>query len=92
MWFAYVLKSKKNGRLYVGYTADIDNRLREHNKKQGGSYTSKNAPFDLVFYEAFLNKRDATKAELSWKSGYGREVLKDKIKYSLLDGEYCPVV
>lgn len=91
MWFAYVLKSKKNGRLYVGYIADIDNRLREHNKKQGGSYTSKNAPFDLIFYEAFLDKRDATKAELFWKSGYGREVLKDKIKYSLLGGEYCPV-
>jgi len=49
-------------------------------------YTSKNAPYTLLFFEAFRDKRDATKAEKFWKSGYGREVLKDKIKYSLETG------
>ena len=83
MWFAYVLRSKKNLRLYTGFTKDIKRRFDEHNKKQGGEYSSKNAPFDLIFFEAFRDKRDATRAEKFWKSGYGREVLKDKIKYSL---------
>jgi len=85
MWFTYILRSKKNSKLYTGYTANIINRLDEHNSKQGSVYTSKNGPFDLIFYEAFKDKLDATKAELFWKSGYGREVLKDKIKYSLED-------
>lgn len=85
MWFTYVLKSYKNNRLYTGFTNDINRRLKEHNSKNGGVYSSKNAPFKLIFLEAFRDKRDATKAELFWKSGYGREVLKDKIEYSLRD-------
>jgi putative endonuclease len=83
MWFSYVLRSKKNFRLYTGFTNDINRRFKEHNSKNGGKYSLKNAPFELVFFEAFKDKRDATKAEIFWKSGYGREVLKDKIKYSL---------
>ena len=83
VWIVYVLKSRKNGRLYTGYTNNINRRFKEHNSLNGGKYSSKNAPFDLIFFEAYKDKRDATKAELFWKSGYGREVLKDKIKYSL---------
>ena len=85
MWFTYVLRSKKNHSLYAGYTGDINKRFKEHNKKIGSKYTSRNAPFELIFFEAFKDKRDATAAEVFWKSGYGREVLKDKIKYSLED-------
>ena len=86
MWFTYVLKSEKNGRFYTGYTSNIDNRIKEHNSLNGSVYTSKNALYTLLFFEAFRDKRDATKAEKFWKSGYGREVLKDKIKYSLETG------
>lgn len=89
MYYVYILRSLKNKKLYTGYTSDLENRLKKHNTKQGGEYTSKNAPFEILFYEAFRNKRDATKAEKFWKTGYGREVLKDKIKYSL---ERYPVV
>jgi len=80
MWYCYVLKSRKNGRLYVGHTSDLDRRLQEHNSGIGGAYTKKNRPFDLIFYEAFVEKRDAEKAEKFFKSGYGREVLKDKLE------------
>ena len=81
MFYVYVLKSLKNGRLYTGITNDFKRRFTEHNSKKGGVYTSKNYPFKLIFYEAYLNKKDAAKAELFFKSGYGREVLKDKLKY-----------
>lgn len=88
MWFTYVIRSIKNKRLYTGYTSDINRRFKEHNLKIGGTYTSKNAPFDLIFFEAYKDKRDATEAERYFKTGHGREILKDKIKYSL----QCPVV
>lgn len=83
MWYTYVLRSLKNLTLYTGYTSDLRNRFKDHNSKQGSKYTSRNAPFEILFYEAFKDKRDAIKAEKFWKTGYGREVLKDKIKYSL---------
>ena len=80
MWYSYILQSRKNKRLYVGYTNDLKRRFIEHNQKRGGTYTSKNAPFDLIFYEAYIEKEDAINAELFYKSGYGREVLKGKLK------------
>ena len=80
MWYVYVIKSLKNERLYVGSTNDIKRRPKEHNDGVGGKYTKDNRPFKWVFYEAFLNKKDAMKDELFFKTGYGREVLKTKLK------------
>ena len=80
MWYVYVLQSLKNKKLYTGLTSNLKRRLEEHNKKIGGKYTRNNSPFKLIFYEAFLNKKDAVKNELFLKSGYGREVLKGKIQ------------
>lgn len=82
MWYVYILKSKKNKKLYTGVTGNLKRRFSDHNSKKGSKYTSRNAPFKLIFYEAYLNKRDALNAEKFFKSGYGREVLnKDKLKY-----------
>lgn len=81
MWYVYVLQSEKNQKLYTGLTNDLKRRFHEHNSKKGGSYTKKNAPFELVFYEAYLNKKDAMNAEKFFKSGYGREIIKrEKLK------------
>ena len=83
MYYTYVLYSLKNKRLYIGYTGDLKQRLKEHNGGIGGIYSNNNRPFELVFYEAFLSKKDAEKQEKFYKSGYGREVLKEKIGDSL---------
>ena len=80
MWYTYVLESLKNKSLYTGYTNDLRRRFEEHNQKRGGEYTSKHGSYKLIFYEAFLEKKDAMKAEEFFKSGYGREVLKDKLE------------
>jgi len=37
-----------------------------------------------MFYEAFRDKQDAVNDELFFKSGRGREVLKEKIKNSIM--------
>ena len=54
-------------------------RFKEHNDGIGGKFTRENRPFKLVFYEAFIAKEDSIKQELFYKSGYGREVLNDKL-------------
>jgi putative endonuclease len=80
MWYVYVLESLKNRRLYTGVSSDLRRRLKEHNAKRGGVYTAKNSPFRIIFYEAYLEKDDAAEAEKFFKTGYGREVLKGKLK------------
>lgn len=80
MFYTYVLKSIKNGNLYVGSTNDLRRRFKEHNSGQGGEYTRKNKPFVLIYYEAYLLYKDAQASESFFKTGYGKEVLKSKLK------------
>ena len=83
MWYVYILESKKNKNLYKGITDNLRRRMDEHNSGKGGGYTRKNRPYKLIFYEAYIEKADALKAEKFFKSGYGREVLKDKLSHYL---------
>lgn len=80
MYYAYCLESQKNCKLYIGFTNDLKRRFEEHNNGIGGDFTAKNGPWKLIFYEAHANEKDAREMELFYKSGYGREVLKKKLK------------
>jgi putative endonuclease len=64
MYYVYVLLSKKTYRLYTGSTDNLKRRFQEHQDGIGGEYTKKNRPFTILFYEAFLDKKDATKQEI----------------------------
>jgi len=80
MYYVYVLRSLKNDRKYVGLTKDLKQRFAEHNSGIGGAYSKKNRPFKLIYYEAYLEKKDAAHAEKFYKTGYGREILKGKLE------------
>ena len=84
MFYAYILKSEKNGRYYIGSTDDLKRRLGEHNSGTGGIYTNKNRPFRLVYYEAYISYDLARRAERFYKTGKGREVLKSKVKEDVM--------
>lgn len=89
MYYTYILLSQKTKTLYVGSTSDLKRRFEEHNKGIGGEYTRRNKPYKLIFYEAFSAKEDALKQEKFYKTGYGREVLNEKIKNSI---KHCGIV
>ncbi len=75
MFFVYVLRSRSNGRLYIGHTADVTQRLGQHN--HGITKSTKNrGPWELVHEEAFATKAEAMRRERHLKSGQGRETLK----------------
>ena len=79
MYYVYLLKSKKDHGLYIGYTNNLKRRFEEHN--QGMSLSTKNRiPLKLIFYEAFSNSTDARNREKYLKSGYGRDQLKNILK------------
>ena len=74
MYYVYILKSLRNGKLYKGLTNDLKRRLGEHNAGHS-EFTSNNGPWKLIYYECFSNKEDAAREELFLKSGKGRERL-----------------
>lgn len=78
MYYVYILKSQRNGKLYKGFTNDLRRRIKEH-KLGKSTFTKNNGPWKLVYYEAFISKEDARQEELFLKSGKGKE----RIKYIL---------
>ena len=83
MYKVYLLRSKKNGSFYIGYTNDIDRRLKEHNSGMV-EYTRKYKPWVLIYYESFISLEDAKGREKNLKSfgkAYGQ--LKRRIMNSL---------
>jgi len=54
--------------------------MTEHNEGRGGKNTSEHGKYKLIFYEAYLEKSDAIRAEKFFKSGYGRELLRGKLE------------
>ena len=63
-------------------TNDLDRRIAEH-RRGGSNFTSRNGEFELIFYEAYIDKQDAQEAERYFKTGHGREVSKDKLKNTI---------
>lgn len=58
--------------MYVGCTKDLRRRLKEHNNKEELS-TKHYVPFTLVYYEAYLNAKDAHRRESYLKTSKGRQ-------------------
>ncbi|MBU0707620.1 GIY-YIG nuclease family protein [Patescibacteria group bacterium] len=82
-WYVYVLFNPKTKKKYIGYTNNINRRVKEHYQGRGGKYTSKFGHFKLVYYETYRDEKDARASEHFYKSGYGREVLVGKLRHFL---------
>lgn len=76
MFFVYILKSLKTEEFYKGLTANLDRRLEEH--FNGESKSTKNRlPLKLIHVEIRDTRDEARKIEKFFKSGYGREIIKE---------------
>ena len=85
MFFVYILKSKKNRELYIGYTSDLLKRFKKHNLGLVKSTKSK-LPWGLVYYEAYASRQDATHREHNLKlRAKALRQLKNRIKSCLED-------
>lgn len=83
MFYVYILKSKKDGKLYIGFTSNLRRRFKEHNMGLEKS-TKHRIPFILVYYEAYISKKDAEERERKlkhFKNSYSE--LKKRIADSL---------
>jgi len=70
MFYCYILKSLKDGTLYIGSTSDLKRRFKEHNNLKA-RYSSTKAPFILMWYGAFKEKSASQAFEKYLKSSSG---------------------
>ena len=61
-FYTYIIQSIEDESFYIGYSSNLEERLRQHNNGFS-KYTSKKVPWNLVYYETFDNKSDAIKRE-----------------------------
>ena len=78
MYFVYVLRSIEQGRLYVGSSAEPDERLKSHNAGRVKS-TKAYRPWKRVLLEEHSDRNTAEKRERYLKSGWGRRWIKEQI-------------
>ena len=83
MFFAYVLLSRADQNLYIGFSSNLEKRLDDHNNGRVRA-TKRRRPLELIYYEAYLNKKDAEGREKFLKSGSGHRFLKKQLKNTLL--------
>ena len=82
MYYTYVLKSKIDGKLYLGYTENLKRRFTEHNAGEVAS-TKPRRPFELIFYESFKDIKDAKRREKYFKTTKGKSSLYQILRESL---------
>ena len=79
-YFVYVLLSKKDDKLYTGYTSNLEERFNEHNSGKVSS-TRLRTPFELIYYEVCLSQQDALHREKYLKSTYGKRYIRNRLKH-----------
>ncbi len=79
MHYVYVLRSLRDGNLYVGRTGDLKLRLGEHQRGRVES-TMNRRPLKLLYCEASHNIKDAVYRERYLKTAWGKRYLKHRLK------------
>ena len=81
MFYVYVL-TMNNGEIYIGFSTNLKNRIKQHYENK--VISTKNREPKLVYYEAYISKKDAMEREQKLKQrGNAKRWLKERITNSL---------
>jgi putative endonuclease len=79
MFCVYIIQSESDRGLYIGMSGNLRRRLAEH-QGGGAASTKGRGPWKLIYYEAYLQKEDASGREVFLKSGAGRRFLDKQLR------------
>jgi len=82
MYYVYILRCSDDS-LYIGYTANLEARLKGHNMGLGAAHTHKRLPVKLVYSEPHPTRLAAVRRERQLK-GWSREK-----KEALIRGDFA---
>lgn len=79
LYYCYMLSNKNRTVLYIGYTDNLKRRISQHKNGNGALFTKKYSVFDLVYFESFVEKKEAKKRERqlkNWKKDWKWDLVK----------------
>jgi putative endonuclease len=62
MFYVYLIQSEVDSSFYIGYTSNLELRIKQHNNGES-IYSRRKKPWKLVYSEEFENKTFALKRE-----------------------------
>ena len=80
MYYTYILQSlRQAGAIYIGYTGDLKNRLKQHNDPESKNYSKRFAPWKIETYLSFSEKSEAQRFEIYLKSNSGKAFMRKRL-------------
>jgi putative endonuclease len=86
LYFVYVIRNTE-GRLYIGFTSDLDKRIQTHQENKAG-WTHGRGPWQLVYHEVYTSRSMAMRRERNLKRGKTNKELRQIIEH--LNGRASP--
>ena len=78
MYTVYILYSKAIDRYYIGYSNNLERRIKEHNREKG-KYTDRGIPWEIVYAKSFESKELAKQMEAYIKKRKSRLFIQNLI-------------
>jgi putative endonuclease len=81
MYYVYILRSQRDGKLYTGFSTNLKRRIQEHKQKKTHT-TARMGEITFIYYEAFISEKDAREREHYLKTTQGKRTLKLMLKHT----------
>ena len=85
MFYVYILRSLKNGKLYYGHAEDVTIRVERHNACRE-KYTKSGVPWELIHQESYLTRGEAMKREKYLKKLKSPKYILENVVGKLVSG------
>jgi putative endonuclease len=79
MYSVYIIYSQKLDKYYIGYSTNVEDRLKKHNSISKG-FTNLGKPWILMYSEQYESKKEAMTREKQLKNWKNRERIEKLIK------------
>jgi len=66
MFYTYILRSSIDKDFYIGFTSNLEERVKKHNDGLVAS-TKSRKPFELIYFEGYKSEKDARHREQNLK-------------------------
>jgi putative endonuclease len=86
MFTVYVLYSPSFSKIYIGFTSNLEERIKSHNELGKKGWAIKYRPWEIVHIEKFLEKKDAQRREKELKGAKGRNWIWSLIQKKISEG------
>ena len=80
-YFVYILHSLTKDKFYIGYTANLSERIIRHNQKSKG-FTGSTNDWKLVYKEEFTSQNQALLREKQIKNWKSKSKIQELIQHN----------